>query len=188
MDKTDKITVYNQDNERVGETYRRRAKQLVLKNRAIWLGDEFSAICLTNTADDFNNENKEDEMIYHNNGEVADIMETHTPTEDEYSKDLLMYLAERNIRFRSNLIRHALAFIVVFPTLLILTDGFHLRSNGHFIAGIMFAWGALIAHKTYVLIRSWMSSRLPRHNALTAEYERLKSIPPEKLSYEYKRL
>jgi len=184
----DKITVYDQDNQLVGETYQRRAKQLVLKNRASWMDDDHSAICLTNADDELDIENEEEKMIYHNNG--AKEMEARYPDDshDKPSNDLLMYLAERNIRFRGNLIRHSAAFIVVFPIMIILTDGFHVRSNGHFFAGIIVAWGALIAYKTYVLIRSWLASRLPRHNALTAEYERLKSIPPEKLSYEYKRL
>jgi len=45
-----KIIVFNHHNQRVGETYSRRAKQLTLKNRAIWLDNDLTSIRLTNTA------------------------------------------------------------------------------------------------------------------------------------------
>jgi len=179
----DKITVYDQDNQRVGETYQRRAKQLVLKNRAKWMDDEFSAICLID-------EMEEEEMTYQNNGEM---IETHDMVEEEApnkpSDDLLMYLAERNVRFRQNLIYHIAAFFPALFLVGVFTNSFHSRHNGELFAGMFLAWGILIAYKMVVMLRSWLTSRMTgKHSPVTAEFERLKSIHPDKLSYEYKRL
>jgi len=190
-----KITVFDQNNQPIGETFPRRAKQLVKKERARWKDDSRSAICLLEEADGLYKEDVQME-IANNIKDLEEIKESVVETspvscepeavERGLENNLLMYLAKRNIRLRYNLIYHIIAWPVAFVALLFITSGF--RMGAEFYLGFFFAWGLLILHKIYVLIRIWLSGRPQNVDPVKAEYERLKTIPTEKIEAEFKKM
>jgi len=171
--KMDKVVIYDQNKTKVGETFQRRAKQLVLKGRATWL-NEGSAIELQIAP------NKEDEMENNQYIDLRDTAETHV-TPKTPSDDLLMHLAKRNIRKRKELIIHIVAYFASFMLLLIISDGFR-NLNFDIFFGMYVTWGVFIAHKVFVQLRDWMTRSKPNKDALEAEYARLKATPPTKIN------
>ena len=104
------IVLYDENHERVGETYHRRAKQLVKSGRAVWLEEgqslqmsPYPAIELSPAP-----QSKEDKPmtdgIYTNNGIAPE-----TPTPPEIS-ELRMYIAKQNVARKRNLKRNIVAF------------------------------------------------------------------------------
>jgi hypothetical protein len=181
----DKITVFDKEGHIIGETFRRRAKQLVLKERAVWTDD--NAICLleaNNTKGDNNMENQN--MPFVDLREIEEAREeTNTPSED-----LLMYLARRNIRFRRGLIAHVIALPAVCVALAYLPGNFLWRitswENG-FYNGLLAAWGLFIFYKIILFVRQQLHSRnYLKKDPIKEEYNRLKSTSPEKISQELK--
>jgi len=112
---------------------------------------------------------------------VSATEETKTSDISAPSEDLLMYLAKQNVARRYDLIRHIILLPVTFLALVVITDGF--RFNSGFYLGFYFAWGVLILYKLYVVIRAWLDSRpsVQKADLVHAEYERLKSMSPEKI-------
>jgi len=114
---TKPIVLYDQNHERVGETYPRRAKQLLKSGRAVWLDEGQSMQICTDYQP--NPPDKEDEIsmtepIYQNNGEpITEPVPVH-PGE---SSDLLLYKAKRNVAEKRSLIRHLIAYIIAWPFL-----------------------------------------------------------------------
>ncbi|MCL2528227.1 MAG: hypothetical protein FWE42_07390 [Defluviitaleaceae bacterium] len=123
---TKPIVLYDQNRERVGETYPRRAKQLVRSGRAAWLEEGQSLLMNTDympypvAKEDLLTMNED---IYQNNG---NIVEASTPVEE--SNDLLLYLAKQNVAEKKSLFRNIIAYIVAWPML-------------HFIIGRLYSWG-----------------------------------------------
>jgi hypothetical protein len=183
----DKIKVFGQDGEVIGETFARRAKQLVLKGRAKWLDKEFSAIGLlendANTPVDMKasvDAKKEEIMeVYTNNGymdlrEPAEIATAKSDAKSKPSEDLLMYIAKRNVIARKELGLHLAGFAIAFVVLIILTDGFW-GDFGSFWAGLLFAWAILIGYKAFIFFKERFNTRNPKTDPIKAEFERLKS-------------
>ncbi|MDR2166527.1 MAG: hypothetical protein LBE35_01575 [Clostridiales bacterium] len=163
----DKIKVFDKNNEMIGETFARRAKQLVLKGRATWANPENSAIRLLEA-------NKKEEIMT-NNGyiDLRDEAAETTPKPSKPGEDLLMYIAKRNVAARRDLIFHVAAFPIAFVIIMLLTDGF-IRDTGYFFLGIFFSWGLLIAYKAFNYFKGRASSRSARPDPIKAEFERLK--------------
>lgn len=195
----EKVTVFDHNNQLIGETFPRRAKQLVKKERAYWQDDKCRAICLLEEADwlykedaemEISNNNENSAEINESSVEVSKSIETSLPKEeaatDEVEKDLLMYLAKRNIRLRYNLVYHIIMWPVAFIVIFFITSNF--RAGAGFYLGFFFAWGLLILHKFYVLIRIWLGGRSLNVDPVKVEYERLKTIPTEKIEAELKKL
>ena len=195
----DKISVYDNEGLRIGGTYPRRAKQLVIKQKAVWQDAENKGIRLVDTLDSASYE--EDKQMELDNtievkeeavSEVAEAREetsTSVPVEekpgDSLSNDLLMYIAKQNVKMRYNLFLNIVLFPVVLIALAIITDGFNTRGmfSGSFYAGIFFSWGCLILYKCYLAIRAWSASkpRLQKEDLVKAEYERLKKASSDKI-------
>jgi len=167
----DKVTVLDHQNEIVGETFLRRAKQLVLKGRAKWADNAQSSITLL--AD------HKEETDMTNNQEYIDLTggAPPLPPPDKPSEDLLMYIAKRNVAKKKSLIINLIAIPITFLITLIVTDGFSTRIgmfHWDFILGIFVAWGATVAYKLAMHLRDRLSSRLPKADPIKQEYERLK--------------
>lgn len=116
------ITLYNQRREKVGETYPRRAKQLVRSGRATWLEESIALQLTTDTPPPATIKEEiimSDEDIYSTNGSPKNVAQPSDCTEDN---DLLMYLARKNVRKKRNLIRHFAAFVAASLVLLILFE------------------------------------------------------------------
>ena len=200
-----KITVFDLNNQLIGDTFPRRAKQLVRGERARWLNDRLDSICLVENI----TSDKEDSLMEvsgNNMFSSKNIESTHTGPEDinaspaifeacdstdETGQDLLMYLAKRNIRLRYNLIRHIILWPAALLFLAFITNGFWDGPvDGAFFGGFFTAWLLVILHKIYVLLYPWFNGRnsFQRVDPVKAEYERLKTIPAEKIAAELKRL
>jgi len=118
------IVLYDENNERVGETYHRRAKQLVRSGRAVWLDDGQSLLMTSCQAPETVTlpPTKEDlpimTEIYTNNG-TAPIMPEAPPPAPEAPNELRMYLARRNVARKRNLIKNIVAYILVWVLILV---------------------------------------------------------------------
>ena len=126
------ITLYNKQREKVGETYPRRAKQLVRSGRATWLEEN---IALQLTADLPLTANTREEYIM----AEQNIHPTNSSPETENQRpdlagndDFLMYLARKNVRKKTNLIKNIVAFAAVSLVLVILLES--LASGSHWQA------------------------------------------------------
>ena len=112
------IDIYDENNERVGSTYPRRAKQLVKTQRASWL-EEGKSLLLSSTIEkmlDPPSSTEEDlsmidSHMNQNHGEhEAEITEPSHETA-KYN-DLLMLLAKKNVVEKRRLFRHIPAYII----------------------------------------------------------------------------
>ena len=119
------IVLYDENHERVGETYHRRAKQLVRSGRAVWLEEGQSLILASHPATEHEAlppTHKEDfamtENIYTNNGVALE-----PPARSEGSNEMLMYLARQNVAQKKNLIKHAVAYLLVWVILIAMPMG-----------------------------------------------------------------
>ncbi|MCL2376731.1 MAG: hypothetical protein FWC76_04960 [Defluviitaleaceae bacterium] len=93
-----KIMVFDENNVETGQTYPRRAKQLVTKGRAVWQEDGQSAIRMTPKEAD-----KETIKMGYNDIDVAQ------------DNDELLHTAKSNVRQRRSLICHIIAFLIAAP-------------------------------------------------------------------------
>ena len=124
-----KVILYNQLNETVGKIYPRRAKQLVLNGRAIWL-DEGQAVQIVQNIMDIPSEIKKEEisMIDEHacitNGEREEAV--HALEEVDV---LLMYQAKQNVNDKRNLIGHVAAYLFALPFWGIVFSGIFLNMN-----------------------------------------------------------
>jgi len=114
------IVLYDVNHERVGETYPRRAKQLLRSGRALWLEEDVS-MTLILAQDIPTPPTKEDaiimtEPLLTNDGVAMEVESVAPPITT--SDDLLMYVAKQNIDRKRSLFRHVAAFVM---TLVLLT-------------------------------------------------------------------
>ena len=98
----EKIAVFDERGAPSGQTYYRRAKQLVAKGRAAWQDSDKTAIRLTPKE----NETDKETFIME-----FDSIEHSILRENEE----LMYTAKRNVRLKRNLIWHLAAFLLALP-------------------------------------------------------------------------
>ena len=108
MNLIENIKIVGEHEEEIGETYPRRAKQLVKNGRAIWLEDGVSIQLV----------NKEPNDMYTNNG--VEIKPPPMPLVDETEDKLLLYLAKRTIAKKKELLRHVIAYVISWFTLAVL--------------------------------------------------------------------
>ena len=111
------IALYNQQQEKVGETYPRRAKQLVLKGRAVWL-KENAALQLTMNA-------CSPTVIK----EESTMKDMNMPFDLQKGDELLMYFAKKNVQEKRSLIKHIAAFALASLVLYILFENFAIGSH-----------------------------------------------------------
>ena len=109
------IMLYDENHERVGETYHRRAKQLVRSGRAVWLDEGYSLQMTSCQAAEMpiSPPTKEElsimENIYVNNGVTPEVLEVPHPAAHN---ELRMYLARQNVARKKNLIRNIIAYVL----------------------------------------------------------------------------
>jgi len=176
MTVNNKITVYDQFNEIVGETFQRRAKQLVLKGRAKWADNAQTAICLLESAE-YPKEEKSMET-YGNDQEHKEYIDLREPAEkvDTSSEDLLLYIAKQNVEKLRNLKINIIALPIAAFLLMFLREGFGVRLGGvhlDFFIGIFALWSVIIVHKFVKYLQTRPSSR-HKGDPIKEEYERLK--------------
>jgi len=110
------IVLYNENHVRVGETYHRRAKQLVRSGRAVWLEEGHSLQVIPYQTPGmpapppFKEELPIMERIYTNNG-IAPETTAEAP-HPAAPNELRMYLARQNVARKKNLIRNIVAYVL----------------------------------------------------------------------------
>jgi len=175
----DKITVFNDKNEIVGKTFARRAKQLVMKERAKWADNAHTAI---NLLEADHKEEKINMEIFSNKQDFIDkaLDEKHEKAElpSEPSDDLLMYLAKQNVEKRRNLRINAIALPVAFIAIYIISGGFSANFGNllhwDFVLGVFVTWGAILVYRIFMYQRARFVSRFSKADPVKEEYERLK--------------
>ena len=116
------IVLYDMNHERVGETYPRRAKQLLRSGRARWLEEGSTMLLDTTHGYQSSLRAEEDfimnETIYTNHGvEVEKAPEPTGHIGRESSNDLLMHIAKENVARRRGFFRHLVAYLLVWPVI-----------------------------------------------------------------------
>ena len=132
-----KIILLDANGTEVGETYSRRARQLVKQQRAVWADDTHTAIkFMPDTVEDW---------------ELPEVPHTSPPPTHKDKHSALYAIAEKRIYDRRRFVWHTVLFIPGFFAIMfvwiIMTGG--LRWNGHFFTmGLaMGAWAmAYITH------------------------------------------
>jgi len=108
------IVVYDKNHERVGETYPRRAKQLIKSGRASWIEEDQSLQLGIKSCPPIQEEIiMTDVNLYQNNNSPA---KEPTPITDE-SNALLLHIAKQNVAEKRSFIRHIIAYIIAWPVL-----------------------------------------------------------------------
>ena len=150
-----KVIMYDAGGAEVGETYTRRARQLVKQQRAVWADETHTAIRFApDTAEEW-----EPEPIPAPAAPPAPTAPIPARTGSLYA------LAEKRVRDRRRIILHTVALIPVFIILLIWgVTSYNARRGGEmFLIVMAFGWGvwitSYIAHlRNYVK----MSGYIPR--------------------------
>jgi len=171
-----KVIMYDASGTEVGETYTRRARQLVKQQRAIWADDTHTAIRFApDTEDDWTPEPV-----------PAPPLATTAPATEKTNASLYA-LAEKRLRDRKWLIWHTVALVPVFFIILIWgVSSWNARRGGEMFLIVMgFCWGAwatsYVAHlRSYIR----MSGYIPRPGnwearrklSLDVEVDRLKRM------------
>jgi len=118
---TTPIVLYDENHERVGETFPRRAKQLVKSGRATGL-EEGKSLFLDTDFTPYPPSEEDvimEETTYTNDGiTVAEPVAKAT----EGSNDLLLYVAKKNVAEKRSLIKHLIAYILAWPLIHLLTN------------------------------------------------------------------
>jgi len=127
-----KVIMYDAGGTEVGETYTRRARQLVKQQRAVWADDTHTAIRF---APDVANE-------WEVEPSPTPPSAPHSPLKDRTGA--LYAMAEKRVRDRRRLIWHTVALIPVFLILLIWgATGYNARRGGEmFLVFMGVGWGA----------------------------------------------
>ena len=106
----DKTVLYDSRNKEIGNIYPRRAKQLVMNGRAVWL-DEGRRIKMVSSITDSSEKIKEesimvDDGMYPTNGDPI------TANYDTEKTDaVLLYQAIQNVNEKKKLVRHMVAYV-----------------------------------------------------------------------------
>jgi len=194
-----KVTLFDASGVQIGETYARRARQLVKQQRAIWADDTHTAIQFMPDQEEWEMAHAEAEMAHTPSSQAATATASSAATATSsfsaasshshmsgHKPGVLYMLAEQRIIDRKRMILHSLIFIPGYIAIAILWS---LVVNGrwHEMAFLTagFAWGswtvAYFAH-----LRSFFKnkgnymlsggSEIRRRIKLEAEVERLKRM------------
>lgn len=110
------IILLDQNNNKIGSLYPRRAKQLVIKNKARWVIEGQTLQMILDVTDSSPTIKEETKMTHENSNNPAPAGVTYAPELVEPDA-LLLYKAKENVRNKRNLLKHFLAYIVAWPVL-----------------------------------------------------------------------
>ena len=168
-----KVIMYDANGTEIGETYTRRARQLVKQQRAIWADDTHTAISfMPDTVEDW-------ELT-----PPPAPSSTHTPTPEIDRTSTLYAIAAKRMRDRRRIIWHSLALVPVFIIIFIwgITSYHATRHGGEgFLIFMGFSWGvwitAYINHlRAYLKNSDYIPRSTRRKILLDAEVDRLRRM------------
>ena len=146
----DKVQLYNSSGVKIGETYARRAKQLVKQQRALWIDESCCALRFISGMEnlDVNDTNEA-------------VKDADKPAVIKSNDDWLINLAKRKLRERKLFIFHSVSFIPVFFLLylvlmLVLDGGSYLTmlSMGLIMGLTMGSWATAYVAHAYFFIKN----------------------------------
>jgi len=176
-----KVALFDSGGSQVGETFTRRARQLVQQQRAEWISDSairFAPDAVLN----------EEEWRAIEEPEISDTSVFSPKIAKPASSDsLLYYMAEKRIRERKLFLIHSLAFIPGYMVSIFTTALFMSvlsRSNHQlaewFLLFTLGAWTTPYLVHAFIFIRRWLkenSSRDSRHTKMIEmEMDKLKRL------------
>ncbi|MCL2190306.1 MAG: hypothetical protein FWC16_14875 [Defluviitaleaceae bacterium] len=127
-----KIALYNAENERIGETFSRRARQLVKQQRAQWTDETHTAIRFLPDAPE---EWEMSEM-------VSPSPEVDAAPEAHDSNSTLYVLARTRIGTRRRMLWHTLALLPGILFISLIADGMFRGFDAGFVLGVgLTLWG-----------------------------------------------
>lgn len=154
-----KIMLFDTNGVQVGETFIRRAKQLVSQQRAEWLNER--AIRFTSEA-----QTDETEIF------TEEFTEDHTTTTRSTGHEALLYhLAEEKIRKRKNFIWHSLFMLPVYFCIAVLSSMIGGRGGSDFAFLMSGLWWSPYFVHTYLFFRTKFKEYRPEDRAMQVERE-----------------
>lgn len=160
-----KIALFDTEGKQIGDTFMRRARQLVKQQRASWMNDDHTAIQF--------------------NVDITEEEEADETTKPSVKSGLLM-LAEERLRARRQFIFHTIVLLPGFMVLLILSHALFHRNIQDFMMGALFGtWGWSYCVHAYIFYQkikldsrfSIFHSSENRHQIkLNAEMEKLRRM------------
>jgi len=130
----EKILLFDVNDVKVGETFGRRARQMVVQQRAVWTDESKRAIRFTTE-------------------EAAEASGAPEPDEKEKTADALYALAEKRLRVRKRFVIHSIALLPGYIICLFCIGGLSESVDGGFAAflcGILFGiWTTLYVGHAY---------------------------------------
>lgn len=178
------IAVYDESGKKIGMTFKRRANQLIGRQRAKWLDEIHSSICL------LPNSSREDTYL-----DKATEYNTNDcrGSADADGKNCILCVAKKRVREKRNLRRHVALFVPGFILLLFLFAyyGWDRFSNG-FCTGVILAWSAFLLFHigvyTYPRLKGVNLLTRRRIDPVEAEYKKLERMEADKIATEIDRL
>jgi len=142
----EKINVFDENDALSGQTYYRRAKQLVAKGRAVWADSSKTAIRLT-----------QKEM---------NSLKDYGTIESKLDSEELLYAAKHNVRLKRSLIYHTIAFLIAAPLVFAALPVFLNSAFTGDMTDITFADDEVMAATLYELRQ--MAFAFGQHNNMVA--------------------
>ena len=166
-----KVIMLDASGAEIGETYTRRARQLVKQQRAMWADDAHTAIrFMPDTAEDW-------EL------EPTPVAGPTPPAPETDRTGALYAIAARRMRDRRRIIWHTLALIPVFLIIFLwgMTSYHGSRQGEGFLIFMGFSWGVwmtlYINHlRSYIKSCDYIPRSTRRRIMLDAEVDRLKRM------------
>ena len=175
----EKVLLFDSNDKKVGETFKRRAKQLVRQQRASWVNDSQEAIKFAPGM-----ENKEADITKHDNCHDDCHGDCHDDYHDEHYEKWLVALAEKRLWERKFFKLYSVAFlpgIVIIFFFTVALGGAIFRNDlmvGLFLGFSCGAWVTAYGIHAYHFYKNWRQN-IPRterrERELAAEIAMLKA-------------
>ena len=172
-----KITLYDAENQRIGETFSRRARQLVKQQRALWTDDTHTAIRFIPDAPE---EWEISEMSAERITEAPPV-KTEGPKEKPMDEAAIYMMARTRIGSRRKMFWHTLALFPSYLFVFILADGWFRQA---FESGMVFGAGVTLVTMLYIgTVRNYL-----KYNRGYFQYANLEGRQARKLEAEIEHL
>ena len=181
-----KIMLFDASGVQIGETFMRRARQLVNQQRAEWINDaaiRFIADIDLTDADWSVPEPEEASVLTKGIRDTRGIIDTGGIRDSGDIRDtgpeaLLYYLAEERIKDRNNFILHSLLIMPGIFVIVVLASMMHGRQADTFLAAMVWGWFTPYFLHAFVFIRNRIRDYRPDHksNAFERELDKVRRI------------
>jgi len=187
-----KVALYDSDGSQVGETFSRRARQLVQQQRAEWIGDSairFAPDAVLNEEEwraieepEAPPATKASDIL--TMAEAPPVVPKATST-----NSLLFYLAEKRIQARKLFLVHSLALIPGYIFIIITAIFLENVSRGGVDLGVWFlmfsigAWTTPYMIHAFIFIRQWLKESSSRDDGRHARMVALEMDKLKRLGY-----